>query len=228
MCKLVEKGNYVYQVKNAEQTLERRGDWDKNPFNEIEPVQLNKIMGKKPAFFPETQVKMCYNMQSIIIMFRVEDKYVRSQVSEINGPVFEDSCVEFFFSPNMSQHLEYFNLEINAGGIPLMHYNIKPREKIVKLNVEDIRKIKISSSLSSMIEEEITHPLIWYIECRIPIEMLSKYTNVTYPERGVSWRANFYKTAKNTSNPHFITWSEIESEVPDFHIPSCFGTIIFN
>ena len=40
-------------------------------------------------------------------------------------------------------------------------------------------------------------------------------------------RANFYKCGDKTLQPHFLSWSPIHSEKPDFHRPEDFGIINF-
>jgi hypothetical protein len=50
---------------------------------------------------------------------------------------------------------------------------------------------------------------------------------VTVPGTDVNWRANFFKIAVKTSNPHNISWSAVKSDIPDFHLPAYFGNLIF-
>jgi hypothetical protein len=40
-----------------------------------------------------------------------------------------------------------------------------------------------------------------------------------------SLRANFYKWGDGTSVPHYLTWSHIVTETPDFHRPEFFGEL---
>ena len=44
---------------------------------------------------------------------------------------------------------------------------------------------------------------------------------------GRTMRANFYKCGDKTLKPHFLSWSPIQSEKPDFHRPEDFGIINF-
>ncbi|MDR2887465.1 MAG: hypothetical protein LBV26_05635, partial [Bacteroidales bacterium] len=60
-----------------------------------------------------------------------------------------------------------------------------------------------------------------------PIALLQKYSAITAPEKGVEWKANFYKIAENTSNPHYITWAKVDRPRPDWHVPEYFGRLIF-
>jgi hypothetical protein len=153
---------------------------------------------------------------------------VRCITNEINGPVWEDACVEFFFSPDTSYPRRYFNLEINCGGTPLMHYNTIPGEDIRILEPGDIEKIEIAHSLPRKIDPEITEPVSWTVEYRIPLLMLEKYSAITPPGPGITWKGNFYKCAENSSNPHFMTWSFVDNPEPDFHLPQFFGELRFN
>jgi len=57
--------------------------------------------------------------------------------------------------------------------------------------------------------------------------MLRKYAKITQPKKGVTWKANFYKTSSRSTNPHYITWSEVKNPKPQFHLPQFFGNITF-
>ena len=135
--------------------------------------------------------------------------------------------MEFFFSPDSSYPLRYFNLEINAGGTPLIFYISKPWNDFRKLENDDINKIEIAHSLPKKVDPEITEPVTWIIEFRVPIDMLKKYSNVTTPGPGVTWKGNFYKTGSKTSNPNYMTWSFVDNPTPNFHLPQFFGTLKF-
>jgi hypothetical protein len=216
-----------YRVSRLNGSITVDGRWDKPVWKNIRAAEISSTMGPKPGFFPVVQAKMRYDDQNLYVIFRVQDRYVRCVTKDFNGPVWEDACVEFFFSPDILKPELYFNLEINCGGTPLMHFNIVPRRESKELDIEDIKKIEIFHSLPRIIDPEMTDPVTWTLEYRIPIAMLEKYSKVTRPRKGVQWRANFYKIAENNSNPHYITWSVVENDKPDFHLPAFFGTITF-
>jgi hypothetical protein len=202
-------------------------DWNKPQWQHCNAVMIENYMGSIPKFRPTVQAKMMYDDENLYIIFSVRDRYVRCITKDINGPVWEDACVEFFFSPDTSFPERYFNLEINCGGTPLMHYNIIPGEDITMLAVNDIEMIEIAHSLPRIIDPEITEPVTWTIEYRIPLVLIQKYSNITRPEPGIIWKANFYKIAENSSNPHYLTWSFVDNIEPDFHLPQFFGLLRF-
>lgn len=222
------KMKYLYNVSRLEQSIDIDGNWDKPQWQNIEPLVINNYMGDIPDFRPHTEAKVMYDDDNIYVIFKVKDQYVLCENENINDPVWQDSCVEFFFAPDKDLPERYFNLEVNCSGIPLMKYNIVPREQFIDIEIEDIEKIEIAHSLPGTVYPEITDPVTWTIEYKIPFEMLKKYSDVTQPEKGVVWKANFYKIAVNNSNPHYITWAPIDMDQPDFHLPKFFGRIIFN
>jgi len=217
----------VYIVSRLDLHMIIDGNWDKSQWQNIQVIDIINYMGSMPGFRPQVQAKMMYDENNIYVIFHVQDRYVRCLTKETNGPVWEDAAVEFFFAPDSSLPLLYFNLETNCGGTPLMHYNLVPRKESKELEVEDIKKIEIAHSLPQIIDPEMSDPVTWTLEYRIPLAMLEKYSLVTHPEKGVEWRANFYKIAENNSNPHYITWAVVENSKPDFHLPQFFGKLKF-
>jgi len=222
------KEESVYHVeKLGTHSLKIDADWDKPQWKNIQAVEVKKQMGADPKFVPKVQAKLMYDNDNIYGIFKVDDRYVRSVVQEYNGNVSGDSCVEFFFAPDSNHPLRYFNLEINAGGTPLIFYITKPMDQLIKLEAEDIEQIEIAHSLPAVVEPEITDPVTWFIEFRIPIKMLEKFSDVTRPKAGTVWKANFYKTGSRTSNPNYLTWSFVDNPRPNFHLPQFFGTLVF-
>jgi hypothetical protein len=217
----------TYNVSRLTQSMQIDGIWDKTQWQNVQPIEIVNYMGELPKFRPVAQAKMMYDDMFLYVIFQIQDCFVRCLTKDINGPVWEDACAEFFFAPDTSNPMRYFNLEMNCGGTPLMHYNLVPRKETIPIEPEDIRKIEIAHTLPKVIDPETTDPVTWILEYKIPLELLEKYAPVTRPKKGIVWKANFYKIAENNSNPHYITWSVVKNENPDFHLPQYFGTIVF-
>lgn len=218
---------YVYNIPERNKPVQVDANWDKPQWKNVKAVKIDNFMGNTPPFKPVVEAKMIYDKNNLYVIFRVQDRFVKCTHTKINDPVYNDACVEFFFSPDTTLPERYFNLEINCGGTPLMRYNIIPRKDFNTCDPEDMKQIEISHSLPTEIKNEITSTITWTVEYRLPLSILRKYSKITEPAKGVKWRANFYKTAEETSNPHYMTWSIIKNSVPDFHLPSYFGELIF-
>ena len=220
----MKENNPYYNVRKLTQEISIDGNWNKPQWQECNSLIIDNYLGPIPRFLPAVQAKMMYSEENLYVIFQVKDYAVRCITKEINGPVWEDACVEFFFSPDKDSPLKYYNLEVNCGGTPLMHFNNS--SKLV-LDKEIIKKIEIAHSLPQISDPEIKNELFWTIEYRIPISILRINSEITKPEKGVIWQANFYNCSENNSNPHWITWSVIKNGKLDFHQPEFFGELIF-
>ncbi len=217
-----------YEVVRAGGEIKLEAGWDGAGWKGIAPLSLDLYMGEKPAHRPRTEVKAAYDDQSIYVAFRVEDRYVRAVAEKNQDNVCRDSCVEFFFTPGTDLSAGYFNLEMNCGGTLLLYHQIN-RSEIGRTVVAeaDCRRIRIYHQLPKRIDPEMADSVTWTVAYAIPFDMLEKYSRVTRPAPGVSWRANFYKCADSTSHPHWLTWSKVDQFQPDFHLPQFFGALKF-
>lgn len=211
----------MYTVAKAHSPISPDANWNKKAWRKTRPTRISNFIRKVPAFQPTAEVKLRYDDDNIYVIFRVQDRYVRSITTDINGPVWKDAAVEFFFCPDTSKPEQYFNLEINCGGTALLGFRSNQPAP------EDIKTINIAHSLPKTVDPEITDPLTWTLEYKIPLKTLERYSSITRPKKGVKWKANFCKIAENNSNPHYMTWSPITALKPNFHMPQYFGTLIF-
>ncbi|MFL5772191.1 MAG: carbohydrate-binding family 9-like protein, partial [Flavisolibacter sp.] len=132
----------VYKVKKLKKPMSIDGNWDKRQWRTSKVIEITNFMGQVPPFQPSAFVKMMYDENNLYVIFKVKDCFIRSITEDYNGPVSTDACVEFFFAPDTSLPERYFNLEINAGGTPLMAYHIFPKKEYQKLSIEDLKKIE--------------------------------------------------------------------------------------
>ena len=108
-----------------------------------------------------------------------------------------------------------------------MSFRSSPETDLQRLPDEEIQQIEIAHSMPEVVDPEITDSITWTLEYRMPLEILTKYSEVTRPESGAKWRANFYKIAEINSNPHYITWSKVRNQEINFHQPEFFGVLEF-
>ena len=203
-------------------------DWDKSVWQGIEPLQIGlSHWPTQTEHHPQTEAKLQYDADNLYVAFQVQDQYVRAAATDIHGEVWKDSCVEFFFAPYTAVPSSYFNLEVNCCGVPLMQHHDGPRAGSCFLDVEQCGKIEIAASLSGPIVQEISEPRVWTLEYRLPFEVLAEFPEFEKPVPGVCWHGNFYKCADDSSHPHWVAWSPITREQPDFHRPDHFGRIKF-
>jgi hypothetical protein len=217
-----------YEVKRRQDSIAIDADWNKQAWKGIDAIDVDTPHWPVQSIhLPKTQVKLQYDEGNLYVIFMVRDQYIRAITTQTHGPVYKDSCVEFFFAPNNQSPKAYFNFEVNCCGVMLVAHQTGPRQDSRFLDLAHCDKMKIASSASGPIKNEITKPLSWTVEYAIPFEMLSQYCDIEKPAPAVTWRANFYKCADASSRPHWIAWSPIKCPEPDFHHPEYFGKIEF-
>lgn len=217
----------MYRIKKLTDPQSVDALWGKASWKNAETLTLDHFMGDRPEHRPCVQVRAAYDDKHIRVIFRVKDRYIRSLTSHYQGRVYEDSCVEFFFTPSNDVGRGYFNLEINCSGTALFHFQTNPGAKPVKIKKSDFDKIAIAHSLPKIIPSEITERRTWTLEYSLPVAILEKYCPVTMPAPDVRWRANFFKCADKSTHPHWLTWAFVDFPEPRFHMPEFFGILEF-
>ena len=161
------------------------------------------------------------------VKWKVEDRFVLARRTKHQQDVYRDSCVELFFTPGgVPEERGYFNLETNCAGVKLFGAHIVGG-KDEKFTAADFASVVTASSLEGPIDREIVEPTTWTLEYKIPLGLLERHAKIERPRPGVTWRANFYKCADDSSHPHWLTWSPVTNAEPSFHLPKYFGILAF-
>ena len=219
----------IYALHCVSQPPELEGQWNGPAWHEAPVVTVDRFRHEGSSHRPLTQAKLLYDRNGLYGLFRVRDRFVRCRHIRFQDPVYQDSCVEFFFRPEGAPG--YFNFEFNCGGALLASYIIDPTrrgsgfEDYVQLSAEDANAVSIYHSLPNVIEPERKEDTDWRLEFYIPRSLIEKYAGPVNLEAGERWRANFYKCGDQTSHPHWAAWSAVDSL--NFHLPDCFGWLNF-
>ncbi len=218
----------VYRAQRMKDNPTIDANWNKAAWKGVAPLTIEYYMGDAPKHQPKAQAKVAYDDHHIYVIWKVEDKFVLAKRTGHQQEIWKDSCVEFFFSPGgAGQENDYFNLETNCAGFKLLHANVAG-STFNKFTDNDFSSIVTASSLKGPINPEIAGATTWTLEYKIPLSLLEKHAKVERPKPGVTWRANFYKCADDSSHPHWLTWSPVTNPVPQFHLPKYFGILAFD
>jgi hypothetical protein len=210
-----------YTVKRIPAAALERAD-----FSRAEVGRIEQVRPESSDHRPETEFRVLHDGESLYVRFDVKDRYVRSVQTAYQGPVYTDSCVEFFVRPRLDKG--YFNFEVNAGGALLLSYVEDPTRTASGFAryamVEEAwgGRVEIRSSLPPVVEPEVPGPLEWHVSYKVPLALLERYAGEV-GRSGSVWRANFYKCGDKTSHPHWLSWSPVTAL--NFHLPACFGEL---
>lgn len=166
--------------------------------------------------------KIAHNGENILLLFDVHESEILAQVSDNNGKVSKDSCVEFFVSFDNNQH--YYNIELSCISKLLMGYrDLRPNATYA--NDEILNSIDRYSSLGENIFERKTGDFSWQLSIIIPRSAFWGDNIKSF--KGIEARGNFYKCGDNLNQKHYLSWAPISTEKPSFHETGFFGVLKF-
>jgi hypothetical protein len=181
-----------------------------------------EVNWKKFAYKPDVAFSLGYTDNEILIKYYIAENWFKAEKTETNQMVYEDSCVEFFVSPDDSGI--YYNFEFNGIGTCLMGSG-KDRYSDRKANTEVVSKIRRITSVGTKPVSEKEGKFSWTITIAIPFRVF--FNHEITGLKGKTFRANFYKCGDKLTVPHYLTWNPVLTEKPDFHRPEYFGLLKF-
>ncbi len=193
--------------------------------NRVEVKLSHNNWSEQFPYTPKVGAALWHDSDNLYLKFSVAEQAVLARVSEDNGEVWTDSCVEFFIT---FDEVGYYNFEFSCIGKMLLAYR-KEKPSPQYATAEVMGMVERVSTLGSECFEEKRNEggedFEWEMSVRIPKEVFFVDSLTTLD--GVSARANIYKCGDNLSVPHFISWAPIGTEEPNFHCPAFFGTLEF-
>ncbi|HEY5591765.1 MAG TPA: carbohydrate-binding family 9-like protein, partial [Paludibacter sp.] len=159
---------------------------------------------------PSCQFKIARSTNSIFIHFKVIESNIRALYTNDQDPVWEDSCVEFFCK--LPEQNTYFNFEFNCIGTCLATVREGRDLNVNPLSKKKMNSIKRVASLGNCTFNEKKGNFEWKLTVEIPFELIDIQSD-NLPEMLM---ANFYKCGDGTSIPHYLSWSHISTDTPDF------------
>ena len=167
---------------------------------------------------PAVQFAIGCHENYLFLKYFVAEKAIRAVSNQVNGKVWEDSCVEFFISFDSTA---YYNLEFNCIGTSLVGFGPSKQERNL-LPAPIVEQIATKASISRLLNSKAVQ---WELFIRIPLTTFIHHQPLDL--RGRQCRGNFYKCGDLLPEPHFVTWSGINTLEPNFHVPAGFGQLQF-
>ncbi len=174
---------------------------------------------------PKVIIKLFHSKNYIYLKFKVFEKKVTVKHFNFGSEVWKDSCVEFFINPFPQLSDKYFNIEINALGVPLIGVGTSDRtKKRYYFSEKELSTWTIVSSLKKPVNGIYGNDF-WTLHYRIPKKFFENYYRKEFNIKKCI--ANFYKCGDETEYTHYGAWNRIATETPNFHLPEYFGELKF-
>ncbi|MDD4033735.1 MAG: carbohydrate-binding family 9-like protein [Bacteroidales bacterium] len=187
---------------------------------EVNPVELSPLWEKTPSF-RKVRFRMACSDTDLFVYFEVSEPSVKAEFRKDGDPVWNDSCVELFIQSGVDRD-KYHNFEFNAIGACLSGFGAGRKERKA-LSPELYRKILRFPGLEteSFKETEMKKP--WNLMIDIPFSVMGGAEACSEKKL----RGNIYKCGNGMKSPHYMSWSPVLTDSPDFHCPEFFGTFEF-
>lgn len=170
------------------------------------------------AELPHVSFAIAYDTRHIYLKYYISEASIKAEYLNYNDPVFKDSCVEFFIAFDGDEN--YYNLEFNCIGNCRAQYGPE-KEGRAFLPHQLLRTIKHETRMNGAANKAIE----WELCLSIPVTIFQNHGTLSLE----SCRAlgNFYKCGDELPEPHYLSWSNISAENPEFHLPNFFQEIRF-
>ncbi|WP_129115320.1 carbohydrate-binding family 9-like protein [Halegenticoccus tardaugens] len=221
----------TYDVKRTERPVPLTGDIGGTPWEDAVVVTLNEFNWYESGPKREATARVLYDSEALYLLFHVEDTSISATTTELNGPTFEDSCVEFFATPVNYHPTHYLNFEANCCGTFKLAWQERgwqargrDRDLVTPSLAADMQ---VTTSEPGPTRRPTTDDESWWLAAKIPFAILHALTGLPFtPDMGSVWRANFHRTGVETPSQE-VTWNPVETHEPKFHSPEYFGRLRF-
>lgn len=135
--------------------------------------------------------------------------------------VCKDSAMEIFFAFTeideiLTNGSMYLNFEINANGAMYAKYG-KGRKNRQFISEEEYEMTECKATVEGK---------RWFLEVLFPEKFLNRVCDFERFKQGNIFYCNFYKIAEYDPILHFGSYSPIENETPNFHLPVFFAEAV--
>jgi hypothetical protein len=193
------------------------------------PLHLVNAITGQPGRF-KTEVRLLYNPRYLYVLFRCEDDYIWGTVTERDGPIYDEECVEVFVNPAQTS-FQYYEINVSPKNVvfdacllnsrtPTQNEN--PFLSLYQWNLKDLQtSVQVVGNL-----DQPGQGREWIVQFAIPLAELWGAPHLP-PQPGDVWRVNFYRidSPSKDQREHYA-WQKIGKAV--FHVPWMFGYLRFS
>ncbi len=173
-------------------------------------------------YSPDVEFRMFHTGKYLMLKYEVAEEVTAALVTEDNGEVWTDSCVECFVALDNET---YYNFEATSIGRVLLANRRSAIDDVIHAEQAVMDKILRFPSWGTEPFEEVAGNNRWSLILCIPSDVLFRHGLESWD--GAKVRMNLFKCGDKLSKPHFLSWQPISYEHPAFHLPEFFAEVEF-
>ena len=176
----------------------------------------------------QTVAKILWDDLNLYVGFLCYDPYIWAEITETDGPVYPDDCVEIFLSPDREDVERTYSIEINAIGTILDSFRQpNPDGSIAVDRSWDAQGMKVAYSHRGTLNNDSDQDTLWIMEVVMPLSNFGLVAKNIPPKDKDVWRLNLNRCGGKTKM-QYSQWSSTGTPEPNFHVPSRFGQVYFS
>jgi len=161
----------------------------------------------------ETEVRLLWTRDVLYLRFfahyRSLTVFSDAEPSGRRDHLWDRDVAEVFLQPAGSEALHYKEFEVSPNGF------------WIDLDISGGKGRNLQSGLTRRVEIDEKNNT-WRAEMALPMRSLTASFDPS-----AAWRINFYRV-EGTAEPRFYSaWQPTRTPTPNFHVPECFGKLIF-
>lgn len=217
-----------YVCTKIDRPLKLTGKLDDPLWQQAPPAQLYDAVTGQPGRFA-TRVRVLYDEMYLYVGFECEDEYVWGTVTERDGPIWNEECVEVFLNPARVQH-QYYEINVSPNNVIfdtcILNRRTPERPNATFIGLTQYQVDGLQTAVHVAGERNTPGGATgWAVEYAIPHKALIGAPNVP-PQPGDVWRVNFYRIdSPEAGRREHYAWSMTGREA--FHLPWRFGDLRF-
>jgi len=175
-----------------------------------------------------TVARMLWDADDLYILYECVDPYLDAEVTEHDGPVWEEDAVEIFVTPNPENLNAYYGYEMNARGVFLDYLAHDGGAKRTEKTCFEWQSegVRIATALDGTLNDHSDLDRGWVLEVAIPMANFRHLGGQIPPRDGDLWRLNLNRTKGYQGQ--YGMWSDSRAERPSFHHSAYFGKAYFS
>jgi len=195
-----------------------------SPIEEVSSV-LNNLSRNKIEYTPwmefpykpDCAFVITHSDNCIFLKFFIKEDDILVRYTQPNDLVYGDSCVEFFIVFDGED--KYYNLEFNSIGTCFLGYG-SGSDDMEAAEAETVRKIKSCFKLAGG-----NGGIKWELTLIIANDVFFRHNYDSLSSK--KCKGNFFKCGDDMPVKHYLSWNNIKSPTPNFHLPQFFGDLNF-
>lgn len=218
----------LYVCKKISSDFSLTGKLDHPAWQQAAAVPLVDAVTGQPGRY-KTDVRLLYSDHYLYVGFYCEDDYIWGTITERDGPIYDEECIEVFLNPADTRH-QYYEINLSPQNV-VYDANVlngrTPENAFGKFVAQPQWHLE-NLTTAVWIDGQLNEPgnaRSWTAEYAIALADLYGAPHIP-PLPGDTWRVNFYRidSPQKDQREHYA-WSPTGRAA--FHLPWKFGYLKF-